>query len=469
MKTFMDKDFLLETDAAKELFHEHAEKMPVIDYHCHINPQQIAENYKFRNITDAWLSGDHYKWRMIRSNGVPESLITGKESSDYDKFRMFAKSLPRALGNPLYHWTHLELQRYFGITTPLSEESCEQIWNECNAKLAQDDYRVQGIIKRSNVKCICTTDDPGDTLEWHKKLAVDKACPCKVLPAWRPDKAMKIEKPGFSEYVAHIAKLTGCTISSCKDFFAALDERMKFFNDMGCRASDHGIDYAYCTKATDQQLEAIFRKGINKEDLSPAESEAYKTMLLLHLARGYAKYGWVMQMHYGAIRDPNTKMYNVLGADTGYDYITNRPCAEAIGQFMNELEKVDALPKMIWYSLNPADNAVICTAIGAFQGPEVRGKIQQGSAWWFNDTYTGMTEQMTTFANLSVFGNFLGMLTDSRSFLSYTRHEYFRRIMCNFIGNFVERGMYPADMKFLGQMVEDISFNNTNRYFGFNV
>lgn len=469
MKEFMDKDFLLETDVAKELFHQHAEHMPIIDYHCHINPREIAENHQFRNITEAWLGGDHYKWRMIRSNGVPESLITGKESSDYEKFEQFAKSLPRAIGNPLYHWTHLELQRYFGITKTLSEKTCKEIWDECNARLATDDFRVQGIIKRSNVKLVATTDDPGDSLEWHQKLAQDSACPCKVVPAWRPDKAMKIEKPDFKAYVEHIAQLTGKTIKTCEDFFAALDDRMEFFNKMGCRAADHGIDYAYCRIVDQGTLEQIFQKGLQNEPLTDDEIEAYKSMILIYLAKGYTKYGWVMQMHYGAIRDPNSKMFKLLGADTGFDCVDNRACARGISSMMNALNERDSLPKMIWYSLNPADNAVIATAIGSFQGPEAQGKIQQGSAWWFNDTYQGMIDQMVSFANLSVFGNFLGMLTDSRSFLSYTRHEYFRRIMCNIIGNWVEKGMYPCDMEFLGKIVEDISFNNTNRYFGFNV
>lgn len=469
MREFMDKDFLLETDTAKELFHQHAAKMPIIDYHCHINPREIAENHQFRNITEAWLGGDHYKWRMIRSNGVPESLITGKESTDYEKFEQFAKSLPRAIGNPLYHWTHLELQRYFGITKTLSEKTCKEIWDECNAKLATDEFRVQGIIKRSNVKLVATTDDPGDSLEWHQKLAQDSNCPCKVVPAWRPDKAMKIEKPEFKDYVAHIAQLTGKKINTCEEFFAALDDRMAFFDKMGCRAADHGVDYAYCTVVDQGTLEQIFQKGLKNEALTDYEVEAYKSMILLYLAKGYAKYGWVMQMHYGAIRDPNSKMFGILGADTGFDCIDNRACARGISLLMENLSKNGSLPKMIWYSLNPADNAVIATAIGSFQGPEAQGKIQQGSAWWFNDTYHGMTEQMTTLASLSVLGNFLGMLTDSRSFLSYTRHEYFRRIMCNLIGGWVERGMYPHDMEFLGQLVEDISFNNTNRYFGFNV
>ena len=467
MKAFMDKDFLLQTDTAKTLYHDYAAKMPIIDYHCHINPREIAENHQFRNITEAWLGGDHYKWRMIRSNGIDEKLITGSESSDYEKFEQFAKTLPRAIGNPLYHWTHLELQRYFGITKPLSEKTCREIWDQCNAKLATNEFRVQSIIKRSNVKLVCTTDDPGDSLEWHQKLAADPNCPCRVLPAWRPDKAMKIEKPGFADYVTHIARLTGRNISSCKDFFAALDDRMKFFNDMGCRASDHGVDYAYCRVVSDEKLESIFQKGVQGEPLNPTEIEAYKSMILIHLAQGYAKYGWVMQMHYGAIRDPNTAMFEKLGADTGFDCIDNCACAYGITTLMNELLKRSSLPKMIWYSLNPSDNAIIGAAIGSFQGTAAQGMIQQGSAWWFNDSYHGMIDQMTTLASLSVLGNFVGMLTDSRSFLSYFRHEYFRRIMCNLIGGWVENGMYPADMEYLGQLVQDISFNNANRYFGF--
>ena len=436
MKAFMDKDFLLENDTACKLFHEHAAKMPIIDYHCHINPAEIAENHQFRNITEAWLGGDHYKWRMIRSNGVPESLITGKESTDYEKFEQFAKSLPRAIGNPLYHWTHLELQRYFNIDKPLNEKTCKEIWEECNAKLATEDFRVQAIIKRSNVKLVATTDDPGDSLEWHKKIAANP-CSCQVVPAWRPDKAMKIEKDQFKEYVDHIASLTNRTINNCQEFFAALDERMEFFNQMGCKASDHGVDYAYCRIVSEGELEQIYQKGLKNEPLTEAEVEAYKTMILLHLAKGYTKYGWVMQMHYGAIRDPNSKMFKVLGADTGYDTIDTRPCARGVTSFMDALVARDALPKMVWYSLNPSDNAAIGTAIGAFQGPEAQGKIQQGSAWWFNDNYQGMIDQMTSLANLSVLGNFVGMLTDSRSFLSYTRHEYFRRILCNLIGTWV--------------------------------
>ena len=469
MKKFMEQDFMLDGETARHLYYGHAAKMPIIDYHCHINPQQIAENYRFRNITDAWLSGDHYKWRLIRSNGVDEDEITGDKSSDYTKFQHFAAMLPRALGNPMYHWTHLELQRYFGITKPLNPDTCKEIWEQCNEKLASDDFTVPAIIRRSQVKLICTTDDPADDLRWHKMLAANPDAPCRVLPAWSPDKAMKPEKPGFADYVRQIGTLTGTTIKTCKDFFAALDERMRFFNEMGCRAADHGIDYVLCSPCDEAALEQIFKRALSGASLSQAEIDTYKTMILCHLAGGYTKYDWVMQMHFGAIRDPNEAMFKRLGADTGFDYMGDQSCAIAIGRLMNLFSTRECLPKMIWYSLNPADNPVICTAIGAFQGPGVRGRIQQGAAWWFNDSFTGMVDQMTSFANLSVLGNFLGMLTDSRSFLSYTRHEYFRRILCNFVGRYVDEGMYPEDLHFLGQMIEDICFNNTNRYFGFDV
>ena len=469
MKPFMDENFLLQTETAQKLYHEHAAKMPIIDYHCHLVPKMVADDYRFRSITELWLGGDHYKWRAMRSNGVDERYCTGTDTTDWEKFEKWAETVPYTLRNPLYHWTHLELKTAFGINKILKPETAREIFDECNEKLKQDDFRVQGIIRRSNVKLIATTDDPGDSLEWHKVIAEQGKCSAKVVPAWRPDKAMKIEKPGFADYVAHIAKLTGMKITSCEDFFSALDVRMQYFNDMGCRASDHGVDYAYCTLVSKDELERIFQKGLKGETLTEAEVEAYKSMILVHLGKGYAKYGWVMQMHYGAIRDPNTAMFGKLGADTGFDCIDNRPCAQGICKLMNALAGADALPKMIWYSLNPADNAVIGSAIGSFQGTAAQGQIQQGSAWWFNDTYDGMVAQMKSLASLSVLGNFVGMLTDSRSFLSYTRHEYFRRIMCNLIGDMVERGMYPADMDFLGQIVEDISFNNTNRYFGFNV
>ena len=468
MKKFMDKDFLLETETARKLFHEHAARMPIIDYHCHINPKEIAENHVFKNITEAWLGGDHYKWRLIRSNGVEEACITGKKSTDREKFQKFAEALPRAIGNPLYHWTHLELQRYFGCTTPLSGQTAEEIWQLCNEKLQQPDLSVQGIIKQSNVRVICTTDDPADDLNWHKKIREDGRCFAKVLPAMRPDAAMRIEKPEWADYMKRLGASAGIEIETMQDIRDALNKRMDFFASMGCKASDHALEYVFCNKAEEYQLEDIVGKMLHQKGrLSRDEMEKYKTALLLFLGEQYAKRGWAMQIHYSALRDNNTREYMVQGPDTGFDCIASYNCAEGIVAFLDALQSQGKLPKMILYSLNPNDNAMIGSIIGSFQGPEIPGKIQQGAAWWFNDTKRGMLEQIANVGDLSVLGNALGMLTDSRSFLSYTRHEYYRRILCNWIGNLVENGEYPADMEFLGQLVEDICYHNAARYFGF--
>ena len=468
MKNFIDADFLLETRTAQELFHDYAEKMPIIDYHCHINPQEIAEDHRFRNITEAWLGGDHYKWRLIRSNGVEEKYITGKESTDREKFQKFAEALPRAVGNPLYHWTHLELQRYFGITEPLSGKSAERIWQACNEKLAQPDFGVQGIIKKSNVKVICTTDDPVDDLKWHTQIKEEGICPAKVLPAMRPDAAMRINKPEWAAYMEKLGTVSGVEIKKMADIREALHKRIDFFEEMGCRASDHALEYVFCNEAPEAQLDKIVTKALlNKEPLTTEEIEQYKTALLLFLGEEYAKRGWAMQIHYSAMRDNNTRRYKELGPDTGFDSIGSYSCGEGLVALLDAMEQRNALPKTILYSLNPADNALIATIIGSFQGPEARGKMQQGAAWWFNDTKTGMEAQLTNIGNLSVLGNILGMLTDSRSFLSYTRHEYYRRILCNWLGKLVENGEYPHDMEFLGELVQDISYNNAARYFGF--
>jgi len=467
MKKFLDKDFLLETETAKRLYHDHAAKMPIIDYHCHINPQEIAENHVFRNITEAWLGGDHYKWRMIRTNGVPEELITGKSCSDREKFQKFAEALPRAIGNPLYHWTHLELARYFDVTEPLNADSAERIWNICNEKLAQPEFSVQGIIKKSNVKVICTTDDPADDLKWHQKIKDDGSCPAKVLPAMRPDAAMRIDKSGWSDYMKRLGDVAGVNIGKMEDIRQALGKRIEFFAQMGCRASDHALEYVFCREVSEGELDAIVAKALRGERLTVAEIEAYKTALLLYLAKEYSARDWGMQIHYSAMRDNNSRRYKELGPDTGFDSIGSYSCGEGLVALLDAMESRNILPRTILYSLNPSDNALIATIIGSFQGPEVPGKIQQGSAWWFNDTKTGMEAQLTNIANLSVLGNIVGMLTDSRSFLSYTRHEYYRRILCNWLGNLVEKGEYPDDMDFLGKIVEDISYNNAARYFGF--
>lgn len=469
MKQFLDQDFLLSNDTAKTLYQDYASKMPVIDYHCHINPQEIAENRKFDNITQVWLGGDHYKWRLIRSCGVDEKLITGNDSSDREKFQTFAECLPKAIGNPLYHWTHLELRRYFGYDGVLNADTAESVWNLCNQKLQEDDMSVRGIIKRSNVRAIATTDDPIDSLEWHQKIKEDPTFKTKVVPAWRPDKAMNINRPGFAEYLAQLEQVSGIEIRTIAGVRAALEERMNFFQSMGCRASDHGLDYLVYSPASDEEVNEILKKVLNGGTPTQEETDRYKYAVLLFLGRQYAKLGWVMELHYGAIRNVNDRMFDRLGADTGFDCISTHFCAENTAKFLNELNKSDELPKTILYPINPVDNAVISAIIGCFQGTEAEGKLQQGSAWWFNDTKTGMVEQMTTLANIGVLGTFAGMLTDSRSFLSYTRHEYFRRILCNLIGTWVENGEYPDDIPFLGQMVQDISFNNTNRYFGFNV
>lgn len=467
MKKFMDKDFLLETETAKKLFHEHAAKMPIIDYHCHINPQEIAEDRQFKNITEVWLGGDHYKWRMIRSNGVDEKYITGDESTDREKFQKFAEALPRAIGNPLYHWTHLELQRYFGVTKTLNGDTAEEIWNICNEKLKSPELSVQGIIKKSNVKVICTTDDPADDLRWHKKIREDGKCSAKVLPAMRPDAALRIEKPEWASYMKRLAEVSDTDIKTMDDIRKALRKRIDFFESMGCKASDHALEYVFCNEAKEDQLDDIVSKMLGGKVPTTDEIEKYKTALLLFLGEEYSKRGWAMQIHYSAMRDNNTRMFKKMGPDTGFDSIGSYNCGEGIVALLDAMEKKGCLPKTILYSLNPSDNALIGTIIGSFQGPEVPGKIQQGAAWWFNDTKSGMEAQITNVANLSVLGNVVGMLTDSRSFLSYTRHEYYRRILCNWIGRLVENGEYPDDMDFLGKLVEDISYNNAARYFGF--
>ncbi len=467
MKQFMDKDFLLSTDTAKTLFHDYAEKMPVLDYHCHINPQEIAEDRKFNNITQVWLGGDHYKWRVMRSCGVEERYITG-DAPDREKFQKWAESLSKAIGNPLYHWSHLELQRYFGYMGALNGDTAEEVWNLCNAKLQEDSMSVRNIIRQSNVTLICTTDDPADTLEWHKKIAEDDSFDVQVLPAWRPDKAMNIEKPDYTDYLAKLASAAGMTeirtFAALKD---ALKNRMDFFASMGCCVSDHALNYVMYNPASEEELEAIFAKRMAGGSVSHEEQLKFKTAFMIFVGKEYHKRGWIMQLHYGCKRDNNIFRFNQLGPDTGFDCIDNYAPSASMADFLNALNATDELPKTVLYSLNPNDNASIGTIIGCFQSPDAIGKIQQGSAWWFNDHKLGMTEQMTTLANLGVLGNFIGMLTDSRSFLSYTRHEYFRRILCDIIGGWVENGEYPNDQKTLKEIIEGISYNNAVRYFDF--
>ena len=466
MKAFMDKDFLLETETAQKLYHEYAAKMPILDYHCHINPQEIAEDRKFENITQVWLGGDHYKWRQMHSNGVEEKYITG-DASDREKFQKWAETLEKAIGNPLYHWSHLELQRYFGYYGALNGETAEEVWNLCNAKLQEDGMSARNLIRQSNVTLVCTTDDPVDSLEWHEKIAADESFEVRVLPAWRPDKAMNLEKTDYLEYLKKLEVVSGVKIDSFASLIEALRIRMDYFAEHGCSVSDHGLEYVMYAPASEEEIEAIFAKRLRGEAVSRADELQFKTAYMVALGREYHKKNWVMQLHYGVKRDNNGMIFGKLGPDAGIDCINNYAPSSEMADYLNALAITDELPKTILYSLNPTDNAAIGTIIGCFQSEEARGKIQQGSAWWFNDNKQGMIEQMTSLANLGLLGNFIGMLTDSRSFLSYTRHEYFRRIMCNLIGGWVENGEYPADEKVLGHMVQDISYNNAVRYFGF--
>jgi len=466
MKAFMDKDFLLETETAKTLYHDFAAKTPILDYHCHINPKEIALDRHFDNITQVWLGGDHYKWRFMRSCGVEEKYITG-DASDYEKFCKWAECLGKAIGNPLFHWSHLELQRYFGYNGVLNKKTADEVWNLCNAKLQDPSMSVRNLILQSNVTLVCTTDDPIDSLEWHKKIAEDETFAVKVLPAWRPDKAMNIEKPDYLDYLDKLAEASGITITTFEDLKAALVKRMAFFASMGCTVSDHGLEYVMYAPASADEIEEIFLKRQNRMILTREEEIKFKTAFMLFMGKEYKKLNWAMQLHYGCKRDNNTPMYEAMGPDTGFDCINNNTPSPQLADFLNALNKTDELPKTIIYSLNPNDNQAIGTILGCFQDSTAIGKIQQGSAWWFNDHKTGMQDQMISLANLGNLSGFVGMLTDSRSFLSYTRHEYFRRILCNLVGNWVENGEFPADMDILEEIITDISYNNAKRYFNF--
>ena len=466
MQPFMNQDFLLQSETAKKLFHDYAAQVPVIDYHCHINPKEIAEDKRFRSITELWLGGDHYKWRQMRSNGIEEKYITG-DADDREKFRAWAKTLQKAIGNPLYHWSHLELQRYFGIYEPLTEKNCDEIFDRCNEILAQPDMSARNIILKSNVTTVCTTDDPVDSLEWHRAIKADDSFKVQVLPAWRPDKAMYIEKPDYIDYLKKLSEVSGVTVNSFSTLKEALINRMEFFNENGCSVSDHGLPYVMYSPATETEIESFFSKRLNGETLTADEEFKFKTAFMAFVGKEYHRLGWVMQLHYGVKRDNDVRRFNQLGPDTGFDCINSSAPAAELADFLNALNLTDNLPRTIVYSLNPIDNAAIGTIIGCFQDSSAIGKIQQGSAWWFNDHKTGMIEQMTSLANLGLLANFVGMLTDSRSFISYTRHEYFRRILCNLIGGWVENGEYPADFEMLGQMVQDISYYNCKRYFNF--
>ncbi|MCJ8010260.1 glucuronate isomerase [Paenibacillus sp. KQZ6P-2] len=461
---FLNNDFLLSTETARTLFHQHAKDMPIIDYHCHLDPKEIYENKNFRNLTEAWLSGDHYKWRLMRANGIPESHITG-DASDYDKFLAWAVTVPKTIGNPLYSWTHLELRRFFGIEELLNEESAPRIWEEVNAKLATPAFQRRNIIKNANVKVVCTTDDPADSLEYHRLLRAEEH-DFQVLPAFRPDKALNIDAPGFTEWLKRLEQAAGKQVPSYAALVDALKDRVDFFHQEGCILSDHALDTLRYQAGDSAAVEKIFAKRLAGELLSQEEITIYRTELLSALIGFYAEKNWTMQLHIHAYRNNNTLKFKQLGPDTGYDALNDLPLTEALSKLLDRAESSQGLPKTILYSLNPNDYPSLLALMGCYQ-KDTPGKIQLGSGWWFNDTRNGMRQQLSLYADNSLLAHFVGMLTDSRSFLSYTRHEYFRRVLCELIGEWVQRGEAPEDMTLLGSMVEDIAYHNAAKYFGF--
>lgn len=476
MKPFMDRDFLLGTETAKHLFHDYAEHQPLVDYHCHISPREIYENRRFNNLTEVWLGGrqadgsyfgDHYKWRVMRSNGVSEDYVTGDKDA-YERYLKFVEALEMAIGNPMYHWCNLELHQFFGVDKPLTLENAKEIWDMCSDKLQNDpSLTVRGIIEKANVAMIGTTDDPVDSLEWHEKIAADPSIAVKVCPSFRPDKAINISKPGFAEYMGKLAASVGReSLPTVEDVCGALTQRLEFFAKMGCRASDHGLDYIPFRPASAEQVNAVYAKALKGEKLTIEEAEQYQTAILLCLGRAYHRLNIAMQLHYSCYRNANERMFETLGPDTGFDMIAQTSCGIQIAQFLSALDKTGECPKTILYSLNGVDNDMLGTLMGCFQTDEVPGKIQLGSAWWFLDTKSGMEAQMRSLANLGLLGNFVGMLTDSRSFLSYARHDYFRRIFCNLVGSWVENGEYPNADASLKRIVEGVSYTNAARYFG---
>lgn len=467
MKLFMDKDFLLSTETARNLYHNYAENMPIVDYHCHINPKEIADDIRFENITQLWLGGDHYKWRLMRANGIDEKYITG-DAADRDKFQKWAETLELAIGNPLYHWSHLELKRYFAYEKTLNADTAQEVWDICNEKLKNSDLSARGIIEKSNVTVLCTTDDPIDSLEYHKQIANDESFKTKVLPAFRPDEAVNIEKAGYLSYLDKLSKASNIKIDSFTSLCEALKNRMDYFHSVGCKTSDHGLDFIVYYPASSKEIDHIMNSRLDGKIPTEEDICKFKTALLLFLGRENHRLNWVMQLHYSAKRDNNKRIYEQLGPNTGYDCIDNsRNSSAQLADFLNVLDITDELPKTIIYSLDPIENAAIDTVIGCFQNSSAIGKIQHGSAWWFNDHENGMRNQLTSLSSISLISNFVGMLTDSRSFLSYTRHEYFRRILCDMFGDLVETGRFPNDTKILKKVVENISYNNSISYFGF--
>lgn len=466
MKPFLDDNFLLQTKAAERLYFDYAENQPIYDFHCHLPPKDIAENKNFRNLAEIWLAGDHYKWRVLRTAGVDERLITG-DASDYEKYQVWAKTVPLTLGNPIYHWTHLELRRPFGIQNVLfSEKTADTIWHQVNEQLATPAFSTRGIMKQMNVKAVGTTDDPIDSLEYHKQITDDQGFNIKVRPSWRPDKVFKIELPDFADYIQKLSIVTDIEINSFEKLTQALSKRLDHFDLHGCEASDHGIEIVrFADIPSESTLDEILCKRLKGEILSEQEIAQFSTAVLVWMGKQYHHRNWVMQLHIGALRNNNQRMFAKLGADAGFDSIGDRLFAEPLSRLLNALDVTNQLPKTVLYCLNPRDNELLATMAGNFQGAGIAGKIQFGSGWWFNDQKDGMERQLMQLSQLGLLSMFIGMLTDSRSFLSYTRHEYFRRILCNTVGNWMTNGEIPADFDMVGKMISNICYHNASNYF----
>ena len=462
MKAFMDENFILSNETAQRLYHEYAADMPIFDYHNHLSAKEIYEDKQFGNISEVWLGGDHYKWRAMRTLGIPEEIVTGE--NNYEKFLAWAKTVPYTIGNPLYHWTHMELQRYFGITDTLSPKTAEKIWNICNEKLASKEFTARNLLKMQNVKILCTTEDPTDDLEYHKKLH-DEGFEIKVLPAFRPDKALNIEKNTYKDYIDLLAEKTGKELSCLDALLDALTERLDYFTENGCIATDHSLEFNIYKKASHDEVDAVYKKKLAGEALTGDECAMYRGYVLTFLGKNYAKRGLAMELHFGCMRDNSSRYSKLLGPDTGFDSMSDIHYSFELSALLDEMDKTDELPKTILFCLNPNDSEMLASMLGNFQEGGIKGKMQFGTAWWLNDHKPGMERQMEALSTIGLLSTFLGMLTDSRSFLSFPRHEYFRRILCNKIGCWVENGEYPCDMEILGEIVKDISYNNAYNYF----
>ncbi|ASK60978.1 glucuronate isomerase [Virgibacillus phasianinus] len=463
MKTFITEDFLLYSDAARELYHQKAKNLPIIDYHNHLNQEEILADKNYTSLAGIWLAGDHYKWRAMRANGIDEAYITG-EKTDYEKFLAWAKTVPNMIGNPLYHWTHLELLNYFNIDQLLDEQSAPSIWEEANQQLATPSLSAKSLLRKEKVEFVGTTDDPTDDLATHARL-MESDFATKVSPSFRPDKGLQIEKEEFLKWIKRLEEAANLQITNYEDLLTGLQKRVDYFDNHGCKSSDHGLSVLFYEASAEEDVEAIFHKRMNGQELTAKEIDQFKTYTLLSLAEMYADKGWVMQLHIGAQRNNNMRMFNKLGPDSGYDSIGDQLVAAPLANLLDALEQKENLPKTILYSLNPRDNYILASMAGNYQNGEIAGKVQFGTAWWYNDHIDGMEDQMKILANVGLISNFVGMLTDSRSFLSFSRHEYFRRILCNLLGTWVVQGKVPNDMELLGKYVENICYYNAKRYF----